>query len=152
MLPFVSSIGNEKVAPSTDLRAIRLLWRQALSAWLSELRKLGHAILCIIPVVIVFLIPGLQAIAPLLWFVVAAWLLALEYADYPMGNHGLDVRAQRALLAEQRPLALGFGLAALCMTLVPVVNCIAMPEAVAGATALWIERLRPVRPPVSRGI
>ena len=52
-------------------------------------------------------------------------------------------------MAEQRPLALGFGLAALCMTLIPVVNFIAMPAAVAGATALWIERLRPDRPPVS---
>lgn len=127
-------------------------FRQALTAWLSELRKLAHAALCIIPVTILFLVPGLQVIAPLLWFVVAAWLLALEYADYPMANHGLDVRAQRALLAEQRPLALGFGLAALCITLIPVVNFIAMPAAVAGATALWIERLRPDRPPVSRGI
>ena len=127
-------------------------FRQALTAWLSELRKLAHAALCIIPVTILFLVPGLQVIAPLLWFLVAAWLLALEYADYPMANHGLDVRAQRALLAEQRPLALGFGLAALCMTLIPVVNCIAMPAAVAGATALWIERLRPDRPPVSRSI
>ncbi len=128
------------------------LWRQVLTAWLSELRKLWHAAVCIVPVTILFLVPGLQVIAPFLWFMVAAWLLALEYADYPMGNHGLEVRAQRALLAEQRPLALGFGLAALCMTLIPVVNCIAMPTAVAGATALWIERLRPVRPPGARGL
>ncbi len=118
------------------------VFREAMAAWLSEIRKLAHAALCILPVTILFLIPGLQVLAPPLWFMVAAWLLALEYADYPMGNHGLDARAQRALLAAERPLALGFGLAALGMTLIPVVNCIAMPAAVAGATALWVERLR----------
>ncbi len=115
---------------------------RALAAWLSEIRKLGHAALCIVPVTILFWVPGIQAIAPPVWFMVAGWLLALEYADYPMGNHGLEVRAQRSLLSGERPLALGFGLAALCMTLIPLVNCIAMPAAVAGATALWVERLR----------
>jgi CysZ protein len=121
--------------------------RPVAKAWLSELGKLAHAALCILPVAVLFLVPGLQLLATPLWFLVAAWLLALEYADYPMGNDGLDARTQRALLARHRPLALGFGLAALALTLIPVINCIAMPAAVAGATALWIERLRPTGRP-----
>jgi CysZ protein len=39
-------------------------------------------------------------------------------------------------------VAFGFGGAALVLTLIPVVNFIAVPTAVAGATALWVGELR----------
>ena len=40
------------------------------------------------------------------------------------------------------PLALGFGAGLMLMTLVPVLNFLAMPVGVTGATALWVERLK----------
>ncbi len=111
-------------------------------ALLSELRKLLYFFKWALPILLLFLIPGLQMVAPLLWFLFGAWMLTIEYADYPMGNHGLDFPAQRRILASQRPAAFGFGASTMLLTLIPVLNFIAMPVAVAGATAWWVEQLR----------
>lgn len=123
-----------------------LTWRrvaaQALSACASELRKLGYLAVRALPLVALSLIPGLQPIAAAAWMVFGAWALAIEYADYPLGNHGYDFPRQCALLAARRRTALGFGAAAAAFTMVPVLNFIAMPAAVAGATVMWHRVLR----------
>ena len=110
---------------------------------LNELAKLLHALLWAIPFLLLFLIPGIQLIAPFTWLLFAAWILALEYADYPMSNHGLRGREVRRRLRERRLLSLGFGGAVLVMTMIPLVNFLAMPAAVAGATALWTREFAP---------
>ena len=66
-------------------------------------------------------------------------MLALEYLDYPMGNHGLLFPEQRRRARERRLLVLGFGAAISGLTMIPVINFLVMPLAVAGATALWVE-------------
>jgi CysZ protein len=109
---------------------------------LSELRKLAYIVLRGIPVLILFLIPGLQLAAPFIWILFGAWMLAISYVDYPMGNHGLSFPEQRRQLGQQRYLALGFGAAAMCALAIPLVNFLVIPAAVAGATLLWVERLQ----------
>jgi CysZ protein len=69
-------------------------------------------------------------------------MLALQYIDYPMANHGFKFSAIRSRLRGRRLLGLGFGAATAGMTLVPVLNFIVMPSAVAGATALWVRELQ----------
>lgn len=108
----------------------------------SELRKLRYFLVRAVPILILLLIPGLQIIAVPLWFLLGAWVLAIEYTDYPMGNHNLLFAEQRRILQKNRMLSLGFGVTVMGMTLIPVVNFITMPVAVCGATALWVERLR----------
>lgn len=120
-------------------------WRQiahaGIKAILSELRKLAYLLARTIPLLILFLIPGLNVLAPFAWLGFSAWMLALEYIDAPMGNHDLTFRDGRRVLGKNRALALGFGGAVLLMTSIPVLNFFAMPVGVAGATALWVERL-----------
>ena len=29
-------------------------------------------------------------VAPVVWMVVGAWMLAITYVDYPMANHGIE--------------------------------------------------------------
>ncbi|MES9975781.1 MAG: sulfate transporter CysZ, partial [Candidatus Thiodiazotropha sp.] len=53
----------------------------------SELRKLLYFLLRAIPLLILFLIPGVNIVAPFLWMAFSAWFLAVEYGDYPMANH-----------------------------------------------------------------
>lgn len=119
-----------------------LSWqREAVTAVVNELRKLVYVIVRGLPLLLLFLIPGLQLFAPLAWLVFGAWMLALEYADAPMGNHGLGFTEARECMGRQLPLALGFGSGMLVLTLVPVLNFVAMPAGVAGATAMWVERL-----------
>ncbi len=120
-------------------------WKKALitlvPALLDELSKLLFAALVAVPFLILFLIPGINLAAPVLWFLYTAWILTLEYSDYPMGNHGLRFREMRARLCRKRVLGLGFGTATAGLTMVPVVNFIVMPSAVAGATAMWVDEL-----------
>jgi CysZ protein len=119
-----------------------LSWqREAVTAVVNELRKLVYVIVRGFPLLLLFVIPGLQFLAPLAWLAFGAWMLALEYADAPMGNHGLGFREARERMGRQLPLALGFGSGMLVLTLVPVLNFVAMPAGVAGATAMWVERL-----------
>jgi len=87
-------------------------------------------------------VPGLNLAAPFLWLAFMAWMLALEYVAYPMANHRLRFGEVRRVLRANRMLGLGFGAATLAATLVPGLNALAMPAAVAGATALWHESLR----------
>ena len=108
---------------------------------LNELRKLAYFATRAIPLLLLFLVPGLNMVAPFLWMAFSAWMLAVEYSDYPMANHGIRFPDQRRLLGRRRWLSLGFGGATLTATMIPIVNFLVMPVAVAGATAMWVECL-----------
>jgi CysZ protein len=116
--------------------------RGAGAALISEGRKVVYYLFRAIPLLVLAWIPVVNLAVPVLWLALNAWMLALEYADYPMGNHGIEFAEQRARLRTRPLVAFGFGGAALVVTLIPVVNFIAVPTAVAGATALWVGELR----------
>jgi CysZ protein len=116
--------------------------RELVPTLIDEVRKVLYALLWAVPFLILFLIPGVNLAAPVLWFLYTAWMLALQYVDYPMGNHGLKFSAMRSGLRKRRWLGLGFGAATAGMTLVPVLNFVVMPAAVAGATAFWVGELQ----------
>jgi len=108
-------------------------------AMLSELRKWLYVLLWLIPIGILHLIPGVQLIAPFVLMLFGAWVFAIEYLDYPMGNHGHGFGQVRKTARQHRLDALGFGAAAALMTLIPLASLIVMPVAVAGATALYVD-------------
>jgi CysZ protein len=107
-----------------------------------ELKKTAYFLLWAIPFLVLFLIPVVNVAAPILWFIFTAWMLALEYSDYPMGNHDMAFAQQRKTIGRKRFMNLGFGTAVSVATMTPLLNFIVMPAAVAGATALWVEQLR----------
>ncbi|RLA00671.1 MAG: sulfate transporter CysZ [Gammaproteobacteria bacterium] len=108
----------------------------------NEIRKIIYLLLWMVPLFILSWIPVINIIAPVLWVAFSSWMLAIDYHDYPMGNHLLKFPQQRALLRQKRSLALGFGLATLGATMIPLVNFLVIPAAVAGATALYLENLK----------
>lgn len=107
----------------------------------SELSKLFYMAKWGILVLIITFIPGINIIAPVAWTIFGAWMLAVEYVDYPMGNHNLFFKEEIKTLRQHRPTALGFGWGLSIMTLIPVLNFFAMPVGVAGATAFWVDRI-----------
>ena len=121
--------------------------RMALDAIGSQLRKLVYILLWALGLFLVSLIPVINLISPVLWVVFGSWLLSLQYFDYPLGNHDIVFDEQKRLLRERRGIALGFGGSVMIMTSIPVVNFIAMPVAVAGATLLWVEQFQSNHPP-----
>ncbi len=107
----------------------------------SELRKLAYIVTWAIPILILLIIPVVNVIASVIWLVFGAWMMAIQYADYPMGNHGLSFPDQRRLLAQRRMTSLGFGAVIMMLMVIPVVNFVVMPASVAGATAMWVDEL-----------
>ncbi len=107
----------------------------------NEARKIGYFLLRALPLLILFFIPGINLFAPFIWFAFSAWLLSLEYLDYPMGNRNIQFPQQRQILKQHRVSSLSFGSSVLVLTMTPVVNFIVMPLAVAGATALYLEKV-----------
>jgi CysZ protein len=107
----------------------------------SEFVKLGYLLSRSLPLLLLSFVPVLNLAAPALWLLFGAWMLALEYLDYPMGNHNIAFAEQSRRLKTRRALALGFGTGVLIITLIPILNFMAMPVAVAGATQLWVKHL-----------
>ncbi|MBK1694231.1 sulfate transporter CysZ [Chromatium weissei] len=104
-----------------------------------ELGKIIYALLWAIPFLLLLFVP---VIGPLLWFLYTAWMLAVEYADYPMGNHGVKFAELRQRLRQRRGLSLSFGSAVAITGMIPIINFILMPSAVAGATTMWVRELK----------
>ncbi len=115
------------------------------AAIFDELRKLLYFLLRAVPLLILFWIPLLNLAAPFLWVLFSAWMMTVQYCDYPMGNHNMRFKEQRSVLGRRKLLSLGFGGATLLGTMIPVVNFLVMPAAVAGATALWVNNLKQER-------
>ncbi len=107
----------------------------------SEVSKVLYMLKWMPILLLITVIPGLNLIAPAAWLVYGAWMYSLQYTDYPMGNHNLFMKEELTVLRKNRWDALGFGLATTLITIIPVLNFIAMPVAVSGATALWVKKL-----------
>ena len=108
---------------------------------MSQIGKLVYILLWSLVLIIISFIPVINLISPFLWLIFGSWLLSLEYLDYPMGNHDLTFKQQKATLKKRRGLSLGFGGSVMVLTSIPIINFIIMPVAVAGATAMWVDQL-----------
>jgi len=120
---------------------IKALSREVARTIGAELRKLLYFVLWALPCLLLFVIPGINIVAAPLWFLLGAWMLAIEYIDCPLGNHGEPFPVVKLKLRPRRRLALGFGGTLMGLTMIPVINFIAMPVGVAGATALYLDEL-----------
>ncbi len=103
----------------------------------SEIRKLLYQLKWLIILVPLSFIPGLNIIAPFLWFYFAAWMLSINYVDYPMGNRDLYFADVKRHLKTDRATALGLGTGILILTMIPVLNFLAMSVGVATGTAYF---------------
>ncbi len=109
-----------------------------------ELRKLAYFLPRAIALLLLSLIPGINIVATPLWIVFGIWMMAVQYIDFPADNHKLGWNEMLAWLREKRWQSLGFGGMTYLALLIPVVNLLAMPAAVAGATLFWVREGNPV--------
>jgi len=133
-----------EVLPSTPFSLLGVIKGIFISIG-TEIQKILYYLQWVILLIIISFIPIINIISPILWFIFWAWMLVVQYADYPMGNHGLKPKAQRKLLGKKRFRSLQFGTASLITTLVPALNFIVIPVAVTGATALWVGEFKHLR-------
>jgi CysZ protein len=67
---------------------------------------------------------------------VAIFLGGLDFLDIPLSTRGLRLRNKLGVIWRNKFLALGFGAAAYLILLIPVINMLALPVGVVGATLL----------------
>lgn len=103
-----------------------------------ELRKLAYFLPRALGLLVLSLIPGLSLLAAPLWLLFGIWMMAVQYIDYPADNNKMSWDGMLAWLREKRWQSLGFGGAAYAALLVPGLNIVLMPAAVAGATLFWV--------------
>lgn len=129
-------------------------WQELFLMPLRELRRTLRVLLTVLVLCIISVIPVLNLIAPLLWALYGAWQLGLQAIDAPLANHGFNADAQAALARRHRGRILGLGAATLAAGSVPLLNLLAAPAAVTGATLLchecWPDVLRSPPPPAAR--
>lgn len=107
-----------------------------------ELHKLLYYIPMFVFVLLLTFVPVINAASPVLWFVLGAWMMSLQFVDYPMDNHQLAFADVKEAVRSRRMSSMGFGgVVALCAS-IPIINFFVVPSAVVGATLLWCEQLQ----------
>jgi len=84
----------------------------------------------------------LPVIGQILWFLFIAWMMAIQYKDYPFDNHKIEFSQMKAVLRKNQGLSYSFGITVAVFSMLPIVNLIVMPVAICGATALWVEQYK----------
>lgn len=108
-----------------------------------EWRKLLYVLPKAIGLFLLLLIPALgQTVGPFLWFIFTAWMLAIQYCDYPFDNHKISFNDMRYNLKQKQGKAYGFGVLVSLFTTIPILNLIVMPVAVCGATSMWVNEFK----------
>ena len=103
-----------------------------------EMRKLGYFLPRAIGLFILSLVPVVNVVAAPLWLIFGVWMMAIQYIDYQADNNKMSWQDMLAWLRQKRWQSLGFGGVTYLALLIPGVNVLMMPAAVAGATLFWV--------------
>ncbi|PJG85230.1 sulfate transporter CysZ [Conservatibacter flavescens] len=130
---------NEDFSTGNTLDFIKDIPRMLGREW----QKLVYSLPKFIGLFLLGFVPGIgQTIVPVLVFLFTAWMLAIQYCDYPFDNHKISFIKMREELSNKRTLNMTFGgLVSLC-AFIPLINFVVIPVAVCGATAMWVDHYR----------
>ena len=107
-----------------------------------EMRKLAYFLPRAIPLLILTFIPVVNLVAAPLWILFGVWMMAIQYIDYPADNNKMSWQDMLAWLRSNRWNSMSFGGITYLALMIPGLNVLMMPAAVAGATVFWV-RERP---------
>ncbi|MCL1048419.1 sulfate transporter CysZ [Shewanella abyssi] len=92
---------------------------------------------------LLFLLPFVgQTLAPILWFLFSAWMMAIQYCDYPFDNHKVPFSEMKFALNQTKGSSFSFGAAVTLFSMIPILNFVVMPVAICGATSMWVDKYR----------
>ena len=109
----------------------RILKREAQK----QIFFLPRALLCLI----ITIIPGLNVISPILWFLLTAWMACLQYCDYAYDNHKTAIALMRKDLRDNRLSTFIFGMIVSIGISIPIINLILPPAAVCAGTKYYLQ-------------
>jgi CysZ protein len=132
-----SITGNTTPDESISSLTIRTLQRELVKLWYF----ISRGFLVFFSLFVLAFIPIVNFLVPLLAIFWAAWVLTLQYVDYPADNNHMTFSELRKQIKNKRYSTLGFGGVILMGSIIPIVNIFIMPIAVAGGTLFWINEL-----------
>ena len=103
-----------------------------------EMHKMKYYLPRVLLLSLLFFIPGIN----LLVFLFAAWMMAIQYIDYPMDNHKIIFKDMLALIRTRNLSAIGFGAIVMFSLMIPILNFIVIPAAVCGASIFWVNEFK----------
>lgn len=118
------------------------MMRALPSAFWRQMQFLGFYLPRALVYLLFFLIPIIQMVAAILWFMFNAWVFTMQYLDYPMDLHGVSIPQMKERMREKRGVCLGFGTGVVLFAMIPFLNFVVVPVAVVGATLLWVNEFR----------
>jgi len=105
-----------------------------------ELTKLSYYLPRALGFLILFFL--LPVIGQILWFLFSAWMMSVQYADYPFDNHKISFTDMKSKLLADKSLTFSFGIMVSIFSMIPIVNFIVMPVAICGATSMWVNEYK----------
>jgi CysZ protein len=104
-----------------------------------EIRKVLSYIPLLIVVIILSFVPVINMANSVLWFLFGAWVQRIQFFDYPLDANKKSFYDLKQYLKQYRTQTFSFGMITMLFMMIPVINIIAIPAAVAGATLFYIE-------------
>lgn len=104
-----------------------------------EMAKLLYYLPRVLLLLVLSFVPVINLAMPVVWFLFGAWMMAIQYCDYPMDNNRVTFGDMKRMLKTRRFTAVGFGSLVQVGMLIPLLNLLIMPAAVVGATIYWVE-------------
>ena len=127
---------NQTPAPGSSLDIVKDIPRTLSREWCKFRYYLPRAIGFFI---LYWILP---VIGQVLWFLFLAWMMAVQYKDYPFDNHKINFNDMKLALKQRKGLSYSFGITTAIFSMIPIINLVVMPVAICGATALWVDHYR----------
>ena len=94
--------------------------------------------------IIMWLLP---VVGQIIWFLFIAWMMAIQYKDYPFDNHKVPFATMKKMLKQKQGISYSFGITVALFSMIPIVNLVVMPVAICGATAIWVDHYKDMHRP-----
>jgi CysZ protein len=119
-------------------------WSQTLTmiprSILREICKVLSYIPWLLLVIILSFIPVINLATSALWFLFGSWVQSIQFFDYPLDNNKKSLLELKQYLKRYRVQTFSFGMLVMVFMLIPILNIIAIPAAVAGATKFYCDQ------------
>jgi CysZ protein len=97
--------------------------------------------LCMVLLILaLMLLPGANIVGIVLGSIWGSWCLALQFCDYAADNNQITFIQVRTQLGQQKLNSFAFGGLVLFGSMIPVVNIVITPLAVAAGTIYWVRK------------
>jgi CysZ protein len=142
--PFYENIA-ERIEDDLGITAGHLdlsWWKQFISGLRDGIVLLMRSLVFTIPLFLAGFLPVVgQIVVPVLVALTTAWFMVLEVVAVPFYRRGIGLRDRTAMLRRRRTLALGLGLPAALLCMIPLLAIVVMPVAFAGGVLVALDVL-----------